>query len=123
MAEQTALQDPFAEFRDPTGPPAQPLETAPGAGDDPFAEFRTKSQSSSGPGLQPVQRTQDDPFAEFRPPTSSGSGDPFLRPAIQDQKKPDADSPWYSRAWNPANTPLTTTLLGSGAHREGPPGW
>lgn len=92
-------QDPFAEFRTTPAATPAPAQSLPVRGDDPFAEFRTADNASTSAhdGLQPRAR-QDDPFAEFRPQQPA--------PRMSDEKKPDADAPWYSRAWDWANKPL-----------------
>jgi len=124
-----ADNDPFAAFGGKQIT-EQPTETAPAAASsssDLFAAFGGKSVSSSDPQAQSVASTptpSGDPFASFGgrsiSTTTPVNGQPE---APQEHLYQDKSQPWYKRAWDWANTPLTESVGGLADSREGAGGF
>src|SRR5260370_1300611 len=109
-------------------PPGALTKLAPGLEPLPGADRDTgdRPPARGFGGLRPV------PGLEPLPGTQRANVQDALRPLPELTPLPgtpeakaseDAKGPWYSRAWDAANTPLTTTLFGWGSHREGATGW
>src|SRR5229473_1486728 len=73
------------------------------------------------PGFEPLPGTQGANVQDAMRPLPEAGFEPL--PGTPEAKASEAQGPWYSRAWDAANTPLTTTLFGWGSHREGATGW
>jgi hypothetical protein len=106
-----ADNDPFEQYK--VAPAAQPADT----GGDPFAAYKLNAPPASAPASLPkaapvaAPSEAPDPFQAYK---TSGPGIP------SDVNKDE--TPWYKKAWDVANTPLTT-YLGIPEHREGAGGF
>ena len=116
--------DPFAAYGGHEVEQTQTTSTP--ANDDPFAAFGGHSLTSPTAPATAVPNTapDQDPFAAFggRSVSSPNNGQTAPASPIQHLYQ-DSSQPWYKRAWDWANTPLTESLFGWPEDRPGAGGF
>ena len=117
MADQNPFADAFTNTA--VAPPPPAAEASPSS--NPFASaFSDTSRPSSDSPSPVTAEASSNPFASAFGESSPVNGQP---PAEAQHIYQDSSQPWYKRAWDYANTPLTESLFGMPETREGAGGF